>query len=111
MLIDASETVQHMKYEAGAVNAHGNAVDAWAAPASVAIIAFDPGSTSEPRLPGQDRVIIEPTLYLPEGTMFEPRDLVIARSLVFEVDGGTRTWKHPSLGPAGNVVTLRCVTG
>lgn len=111
MLFTITETVQHEAFQAGATDAHGNPVESWAPAVAVGIYAFDPGSTAEPREPGHDRVIVEPTLYMPSPVVLGARDRVTARGLLYEVEGGTREWRHPSLGPSGNVATLRRVEG
>lgn len=108
---EISEYVQHAPVIEGAVDAHGNATQAWGDPVDVGIWAFDPGSSSEPRLPGQGRVIVEPTVFWPEGVVFGPDDQIIARGLLYEVEGETREWKHPNGEFSGNVATLRRVRG
>lgn len=111
MLFTPSETVAYAAFQSGTEDAHGNPVESWADPVDVDVLAFDPGSTSEPRLPGQDRVVIEPTLYVPTDVVMGSRDRVTARGLLYEVDGATREWSHPELSPSGNVITLRRVEG
>lgn len=107
-----SEYVDHAVFEAGAEDAHGNPVESWGDPVTVGVFAFDPGSSSEPREAGHDRVIVEPTLYMPSGVVFGPRDVVVARGLRYEVEGETREWVHPTdAGRRANVVTLRRVDG
>lgn len=106
-----SETVLHAVYTPSPVDAHGNIVDGWAAGASVGIYGFDPGGSTEPLLPGQDRVVTTPTLYMPASVTFGARDRVTVRGLLYEVDGETAVWRSPSGSQRGNVATLRRVTG
>lgn len=107
-----SEFVDHAGFVSGVEDAHGNPVESWAPGVEVGVYAFDPGSTSEPRNPGADRVIVEPTLYLPDGVVFGARDRVTARGLLFEVEGVTREWVHPTdTTRRANVATLRRVEG
>lgn len=110
-----SEHVQHEPYLAGGVDAHGNPTEGWGTPNTVGIYAFDPGSSSEPRLVGRegmDRVIVEPSIYMPSDVVFDTRDRVMARGLLFEVEGVTREWVHPTdTGRRANVVSLRRVEG
>lgn len=106
-----TEQVKRFAFADGAEDAHGNPVESWGSAVSVGIYAFDPGSTSEPRMPGHDRVIVEPTIYGPYGLPFEPRDRCEARGELFEVEGVTRDWKHPTGLTPGSVVTLRRVVG
>ncbi|OJU39686.1 MAG: hypothetical protein BGN97_00250 [Microbacterium sp. 69-10] len=105
-----SEDVLWMPFVAGAVDAHGNPIESWGDPVTKGIYALDPGSTSEPR-EGQDRVIVEPAVYMPADVIFGSRDLVIARGKAYTVEGVTRDWRHPRLGRIGNVATLRRVEG
>jgi hypothetical protein len=106
-----SETVLHAVYSPSAPDAHGNVVDGWATPTSVGVYGFDPGGSAEPLLPGQDRVVTTPTLYMPSTVAFGARDRVTVRGLLFEVDGETAVWRHPNGTQRGNVATLRRVTG
>jgi hypothetical protein len=105
-----SEYIDHLPYIAGPMDGHGNPTDSWGSAVSVGIYAFDPGSSSEPR-DGQDRVIVEPTVYMPDGVVFSPRDRVVVRGKTYEVDGETREWRHPSVSFRGNVASLRRVDG
>lgn len=105
-------TATLLKYEEGAVDAHGNEVDSWIEYALLKGCAFDPGSTSEPRLPGQDRVIVEPTLYAAYDSPVEPLDRIVVRDLTYEVEGVARQWENPFSGrQLGCVATLRKVDG
>jgi len=107
-----SETVRHFVYTPGGVDAYGNAAETYEGPFYLDGFGFDPGSTSEPRLPGQDRVIVEPTLYGPFDMPFMPQDRVQVRSVVYEVVGVVRQWRNfYSNREAGAVVSLRCVDG
>lgn len=106
-----SEFVQHAAFIAGAEDEHGNPTEEWGTVVEVGIFAFDPGGSAEPLLPGYDRVITEPTLYAPDGVAFGARDRVIARGLVFEVEGDTAVWRHPNGLRPGNVVKLKRVDG
>lgn len=105
-----SEYVLLEPYTGTGEDAHGNEVETWGTAVSVGIYAFDPGSTSEPR-DGGDRVIVDPTVYVPSSVVFEPEDRVTVRGELFHVEGVTREWRHPNGVRKGNVVTLRRVTG
>lgn len=111
MAREVSEYVERRAFDADGTDAHGNDGESWGEPEPVGIWAFDPGSSSEPRLAGQDRVIVQPTIYFPAGTIFGEHDLVKVRGLDYEVEGETREWRHPNSAFAGNVVTLRRVEG
>ena len=104
-----SETVDLFPFVAGSANdAHGNPVPSFAASVEVGIWRFDPGGTSEPRLPGQDRVITEPTIYLPVAGI-GANDHVSVRGKRYEVVGNPADWRNGDF--AGLVVGLRLVEG
>lgn len=104
--------VQRETFAGNGEDSHGNEVESWGEPVDVEIMAFDPGSTSEPREAGHDRVIVEPTIYLYPGTIFGPRDRVIVNDRTYEVEGETRVWEHPEgADHYGNVITIRRVEG
>lgn len=106
-----SEQVEHEAFEAGVEDATGNPVERWKEPVTVGVYAFDPGSSSEPR-EGNDRVIVEPTVYMPSAVVFGHRDVVWARGKRYEVEGETREWVHPTeTSRRANVATLRRVDG
>lgn len=112
MFREISETVLHEAYLGAGEDAHGNDVKSWASPVEVGVYAFDPGGTSEPRNPGGDRVIVEPTVYMSEQDVFAPMDRVTARGDTYDVDGETRLWVHPTDATRrANVVTLRRADG
>lgn len=107
-----SEYVEHSVFIPGAVDGHGNPRRSWGDPVTVGVYAFDPGSSSEPREPGHDRVVVEPTVYLPSTVVFGPSDEVVARGKRYEVEGETREWVHPTdTTRRANVATLRRVGG
>ena len=106
-----SETVQRHPSTSGAEDTHGNPVRAWGTPVDVGVYAFDPGSASEPREPGADRVIVSPTIYTPPDAVFGADDRVTARGILYDVEGITREWRHPDGTSKGNVITLRRVEG
>lgn len=106
-----SEWVWHAVFEAGAEDAHGNPVEGWLPGVEVGVYAFDPGGSVEPLIPGHDRVVTEPTLFVPNGVVFGSRDRVTARGELFEVVGDTAVWRHPNGKRPGNVVNLKRVEG
>jgi hypothetical protein len=106
-----SEYVAWEAYAGAGEDSHGTEIPTYLASVSVGVYAFDPGSTSEPREAGRNRVIVEPTIYFPRSKVFGPRDRVTVRGLVYEVEGVTREWRHPNGRVTGNVATVRRVTG
>lgn len=108
-----TELVLRIPYVGTAEDAHGNETDSWGAPVELeGVYGFDPGSSNEPRRPGQERVIVEPSLYGPFDMPFLPKDKALVRGDTYEIEGVVRRWKHMRSGhEAGGVVTLRRVDG
>ena len=111
-MFQISEYVQRHVFVSGVDDAHGNPVEGWADPVSVGIYAFNPGTTSEPFIPGHDRVVTQPAVYAPVGTVFGPRDRVTVRGVLYEVDGVPLEYRNPFGGLVDGIqVNLRGVTG
>jgi len=107
-----SEPVEHVPYIGYSEDAHGNEIESWGEPAMLEGFGFDPGSSSEPRRPGQDRVIVEPSLYGPYDMPFLPKDHVIVRGVTYDIEGEVRRWRgFFSSREFGAVVSLRRVNG
>lgn len=108
-----SEAVSRVPYVGTIEDAHGNETASYGAAAALTgVYGFDPGSSSEPRIAGQERVIVEPALYGPFDTPFLPRDRVIVRGVTYEIEGVVRQWRHMFTNrEAGGVVSLRRVDG
>lgn len=107
-----SESVEHLPYLGYSEDAHGNEIESWGDPVTLDGFGFDPGSSSEPRRPGQDRVIVEPALYGPFDMPFEPKDQVIVRGVTYDIEGEVRRWRgFFSSREFGAVVSLRRVDG
>ena len=107
-----SETVQHEVYNGSGTDAHGNEIETWATAVDLGIYAYDPGGTSEPIIPGHDRVITTPTIFVPSASILSPRDRVTVRGKPFEVDGDTLDFRNPyDSAMNGNAINLRAVTG
>ena len=102
-----------LAYLGGAVDDYGNDTAGYGDPVALSgRYGFDPGSSSEPRLPGQSRVIVEPTLYGPYTMPFQPQDRAIVRGVTYEVEGVVRQWRNMFTNrEAGAVVSLRRVDG
>lgn len=107
-----SESVTRIPYLGSGEDAHGNETETYGPAVTLTGYGFDPGSSSEPRIPGQERVIVEPTLYGPYDMPFLPRDQVIVRGVTYEIEGVVRRWRHMFTNwEAGAVVSLRRVDG
>lgn len=108
-----SETVQRSAFQGGTEDAYGNPVEGWADPVDVGIYAFDPDdSRHEPFLPGHDRVVTKPAIFVPTGTTIGSRDRVTVREVVYEVDGVALDYRNPyDSSMDGIQVNLKAVTG
>jgi hypothetical protein len=108
----AGSTAVVLSWQSGDVDAHGNVAEGWVETAILQGVAFDPGSSSEPQLPGQERVVVEPALYVAFDAPVGPQDRVVVDGVTFMVEGVARRWRNPFSGrAAGCVVSLRAVTG
>lgn len=109
-----SEYVQHEAYNGSGEDAHGNEIESWAPAVELGIYAFNPGGTSEPLLPGHDRVITVPTIYVPTTSVVTHRDriTVTGEPRPFEVDGDMRPFRNPyDSSMDGNSINLKAVGG
>lgn len=113
-LIPALFDVGHSVYAAGAVNAHGDSVDEWAAPVVKKFITWASYDTDEPGKPGHDRDVISAgILVYPDFGVVSPRDRMTIDGQVFEVVGSPeRADKAPWHCPVENWrIDLRQVNG
>ena len=105
-------TVQRLPQIAGATNDFGNEVESYGAAEDVGVYEFDPGSSSEPRLPNQERVITDPALYCPVDTPFAPADKCVVDGVEYTVEGEPSRYRNRNAGKSpGSVVHLRRVSG
>lgn len=112
MGLRAGITVKRLPRDANGRDPRGNPVVTFGPPEDVVKVAFDPGSTSEPRMQGHDRVIVEPTLYAHYVMPFKPLDRVEIHGKTYNVEGEVRVWRNPYSGALkGSVVSLKEVTG
>lgn len=107
-----SEVVQHERYAGEVTDAHGNVKPAWDPSVDLGIYAFNPGTSGEPAVQGHERVVTEPTLYVPTGAVIGHQDRVTVRGKLFEVDGDLRDFRNPYGSVMdGCAVGLKAVTG
>ncbi|WNN93659.1 head-to-tail stopper [Arthrobacter phage CallinAllBarbz] len=112
MAFRAGITVRRLPRVTGEVDSRGNPIVTYGPPVDVKNVGFDPGSSSEPRMQGHERVIVEPTLYAHYAMPFEPSDRVEVLGKTYNVDGVVRVWRNPYSGALkGSVVSLKEVTG
>lgn len=107
-----TEYVDRLPYLGEVRDADGDWVDAWGPPERVGIFEFAPGGSVEPLLPGQQRVISTPTIYMPYDCPFGPYDKCVIDGVTYQVEGKPAPWKHRRTGrEVGSVVNLKEVAG
>lgn len=105
-------TVQRLPYVAGAEDSHGNPVDSWGDPVDTPVYGWASPSSSEPKLAGHDRVVVDVEMGAPVGTVAEPRDKFVLGGRTYTVEGEPEDYNHsPFGGQPGIVVNLRRVEG
>lgn len=93
----------------GEPDSFGN--DTWTTTTTTVAGAFNPGASAE-LVQGQDILTVQPTVYLPPGTVVGAIDAVQVGGEQYEVDGSPNTWTNPFTGwQAGVEVKLKRVTG
>lgn len=105
-------TVQRLPYVEGATDAHGNPVESWGAPEDVAVYGWAAPNSTEPKLAGHDRVVVDVEVYAP--TSFAgPRDKVtLPAGKTYRVEGEPEDYNHGPFGwQPGYVVNLSRVEG
>lgn len=106
-------TVETSAYQRGAVDAHGNEVQTWAAPVEQRVIGWSVPNSVEPKYAGADRTIVDVELYVPPSFTIGPRDRVsLPGGWLFEVAGYPEDYTHgPFNFRPGLVVNLVRVEG
>mgnify|MGYP001439631734 CR=1 FL=1 len=118
-----AHTVGHREYLASATeDAHGNPIATWAPPVTRRVYGWGAPTTSEPKLAGYTREVVEIELLVPPGYSSSHRDRVIldfdeeswtedAGIPEHEVIGGPEMYDHNPFGwNPGGVVNLRKVS-
>lgn len=105
-------TVLLEAYTPGVTDAHHNPVDAWSAPVPQPVIGWGPPATAEPKIAGQDRVVVDQELLVPPEFVCGPRDRMTLNGKLYEVIGEVEgTAGNPFLWIPGGVVNLKRVDG
>lgn len=106
-------TVTRATHTPGALDAHGNPVDAWSDPESVKVHGWAPPSAD--KVPGDDNrdaVIRDLDVYAPAGTLGGPRDLWVIDGVPYtQVGHGEDFTRGPWQWAAGVRVSLKRVEG
>ena len=97
--------------EAG-TDRYGRPISGFAAPVSLPIKGFDPGTSSEPRSGTSSRVNTKPTLYLRRDPGIGSQDEFEVRGIRYQAVGDAGAWVSPySSRLAGVEVALQRVVG
>lgn len=106
-------TVTRAAFTPGATDAHGNPVDSWSVPVTVAVHAWAPPSAdTDPGDPARSAVVRDLDLYAPAGTTGSPRDLWVVDGVPYTQVGHVEDYtKGPWQWVAGVRVNLKRVEG
>ena len=116
-------TVGHRVHNASGRDAYGNPIDSWAPPVARKVYGWGAPQTSEPKLAGHDREIVETELLVPASWTSSHRDRIIldfdedtwtedADIQEHEVIGGPEMFDHNPFGwNPGGIVNLKVVNG
>lgn len=105
-------TVGHRVFDPSAEDAHGNPVEHWLPAVPKPVYGWGAPQTSEPKLAGHDREIVEVELLVPPGFECSHRDRMVLDGVEFEVVGGVEMFDHNPFGwNPGGVINLKAVSG
>lgn len=105
-------TVGHRIYSAGAEDDWGNTVSGWADPVTKPVYGWGAPVTSEPKVAGHGRDVVEIELLVPPGFECSPRDRMVLDGDEYEVIGGPEMYDHNPFGwNPGGVINLKAVSG
>ncbi|MCG7284966.1 hypothetical protein MHY85_03135 [Cellulomonas sp. ACRRI] len=106
-------TVVRLPYIPGTTNAHGNPVDTWGAPATLAVHGWAPPSADKtPSDSARDAVERDLDLYAPAGTPGSHKDLWVIEGVPYSQSGHVEDYtKGPWQWAAGLRINLKRVEG
>lgn len=105
-------TVGHRVFDASGEDAHGNPQVQWLAPVVKSVYGWGAPQSSEPKLAGHDREIVEVELLVPPGFVASARDRMVLDGQEFEVIGSPEHFDHNPFGwNPGGVLDLKAVSG
>lgn len=112
MSFPLAQTVQHEPYIPGAVDSHGNPIRTWGPPVDVEVYGWSSPSSTEPKMAGHDRVIVDVEVYAPSTWIVHAHDHVTVGGTVHDVIGEPEDYNHgPFRWKPGIVVNLQRVKG
>ncbi|GGF39094.1 hypothetical protein [Williamsia phyllosphaerae] len=104
-------TVEHLSYSDGVDNGWGDPTEGWSDPIVKPVYGWGAPGGNEPKLAGDDRVLVDTELLVPPGFECSPRDRMVLDGDEFEVVGPVQRYDHNPFGwNPGGVVSLRRVT-
>lgn len=105
-------SVGHRAFSADGTDAHGNPTEVWAGPVERPVYGWGAPQSSEPKLAGHDREVVDVELLVPPGFECSHRDRMVLDGVEHEVIGGPEMFDHSPFGwNPGGVVNLRRVSG
>ncbi len=105
-------SVLHAPFTPGPEDGLGNAVDGWAPAVLRPVYGAGPTMSTEPKVVGQNRVVVDAVLLVPPGAPYGPRDRVTLAGNLFEVVGYEESTEfNPFEKHFGAAVNLRRVEG
>ena len=105
-------TVGHRVWSAGGEDAWGNTVEGWAEPVTKKVYGWGAPQTSEPKLAGHDRDIVELELLVPPDFVCSARDRMVLDGVEYDVIGEPEQYSHNPFGwNPGGIINLRAVNG
>ncbi|ASN67441.1 hypothetical protein 7S11_3 [uncultured Caudovirales phage] len=111
-MLPALFTVSVKAFKADSEDELGNPIESWAPPVPLKVYGWSAPRSTEPKLAGHDRVVVDVELLAPEGFLVRPRDRVLLEGGEFEVIGYPEDYNHGPFGfRPGLVVNLQRVEG
>lgn len=106
-------TIQHIPHTGSGTDAHGNPVDTYGTPVDVAVHGWAPPTADqEPFEAGRSAVVRDLDVYLPDGSMFRPKDRASVAGVLYEVVGHPEDYTTgPFRWAAGWRLNLKRVEG
>lgn len=105
-------TVTTEAYIKGVTDPFGNPVDSWGPPVTQVVIGWAPPVSTEPKIAGHDRIIVDLELYTPSVFSASPRDRITIDGQKYSVIGYPEgTEGNPFLWSPGKVVNLQKIEG
>lgn len=107
-----AHTVGHRVWSGGVEDDWGNTTSGWADPVDKLVYGWGAPQSSEPKVAGHDRDVVEVELLVPPEFSCSARDRMVLDGVEFEVIGQPEMYSHSPFGwDPGGVVNLKAVNG